>query len=434
MKYLMNALKHQPAGRLITLGFAMVIFLGAGLLLMPFSVKDGAEVSFIDALFTSTSAVCVTGLIAIDTADHFTAFGQGVVAGLIQIGGLGVTSVGVGLIIAMGKRVSIRNRLLVREALNIDSYKGIVKLVKSVLLMTLCFEGVGAVLSFLVFSQDYPLPHALGISIFHSIAAFNNSGFDILGGLRNLIPYQDNVLLNLTTCFLIIFGGLGFFVILDILKQRRFKKLSLHSKVVITTSIVLLAAGTLLLKATENITWMGAFFHSVSARTAGFSTYPIGEFTNAGLFVLCILMFIGASPGSTGGGIKTSTFFVLFQSARSVFSKKTVGAFRRGISQQNISKAGMIAILSAVVVCTATFFMCVLEPEYDFIQLFFEVISAFGTVGLSTGITPDLGWVGKLVIIIVMFIGRLGAMTILSMWINHPEPRARYTEEGIAVG
>ena len=145
-------------------------------------------------------------------------------------------------------------------------------------------------------------------------------------------------------------------------------------------------------------------------------------------------MFIGASPGSTGGGIKTSTFFVLFQSARSVFSKKTVGAFRRGISQQNISKAGMIAILSAVVVCTATFFMCVLEPEYDFIQLLFEVISAFGTVGLSTGITPDLGWAGKLVIIIVMFIGRLGAMTILSMWINHPEPRARYTEEGIAVG
>lgn len=170
-----------------------------------------------------------------------------------------------------------------------------VRLVKSILLMTLCFEAVGAVLSFLVFSQDYPLPHALGISLFHSIAAFNNSGFDVLGGLRNLIPYQNSVLLNFTTSFLVIFGGLGFLVILDIIKHRSFRKLTLHSKVVLTTTVVLLAAGTLLLKATEDISWMGAFFQSMSARTAGFSTYQIGEFTNAGLFVLCVLMFIGAS-------------------------------------------------------------------------------------------------------------------------------------------
>ena len=193
-------------------------------------MREGVKVSFIDALFTSTSAVCVTGLIAIDTADHFTAFGQGVVAALIQIGGLGVTSIGVGLIIAAGKRVSIKSRFLVKEALNTDNYKGIVKLVKSVLLVTLCFEIIGAVLSFLVFSRDYPTLHAIGISIFHSIAAFNNSGFDILGGLRNLIPYQNDILLNLTTCFLIIFGGLGYLVILDILRQRSFRKLTLHSK------------------------------------------------------------------------------------------------------------------------------------------------------------------------------------------------------------
>lgn len=206
----LNFVKRQPPGRLITTGFALVILLGAFCLMLPVSVRDGAEVTFVDALFTSTSAVCVTGLIAIDTADHFTAFGQGVVAALIQIGGLGVTSVGVGLILAAGKRVGIKGRLLVQEALNIDSAKGIVKLVKSVLLMTLCFEVVGAFLSFLVFCQDYPFLHALGISIFHSIAAFNNSGFDVLGGLRNLIPYQNNVLLNLTTSGLIIFGGIGF--------------------------------------------------------------------------------------------------------------------------------------------------------------------------------------------------------------------------------
>ena len=434
MKRIIEFIKNQPPARLIALGFAAVILLGALVLLLPISVRSGVQVTFVDALFTSTSAVCVTGLIAIDTADHFTPFGQGVVAALIQIGGLGVTSVGVGLIIAAGKRVSIKSRLLVKEALNIDSYRGIVKLIKAVLLMTLCFEAAGAILSFLVFIQDYPLPHALGISIFHSIAAFNNSGFDILGGLRNLIPYQNNVLLNMTTCFLIIFGGLGFLVILDILKQRSFRKLALHSKVVITTTIGLLLVGTLLLKATENISWMGAFFHSVSARTAGFSTYPIGEFTQAGLFVLCVLMFIGASPGSTGGGIKTSTFFILLQMTKNVCTQKEPHAFRRSISRQNISKACVITILSIMVVCVATFLMCVLEPEYELVQVLFEVISAFGTVGLSTGITPDLCVGAKVVIILIMFIGRLGAMTLISMWIDHPEPSVHFTEETITIG
>ena len=434
MKGFTDFITKQPPGRLIAMGFAAVILLGALLLMTPLAVRDGVEVTFIDALFTSTSAVCVTGLIAIDTADHFTAFGQGVVAALIQIGGLGVTSVGVGLIIAAGRRVSIRSRLLVKEALNVDSYSGIVRLVKSVLIMTVCFEVTGAVLSFLVFSRDYEPVHALGISIFHSIAAFNNSGFDVLGGLRNLIPYRDSILLNMTTCFLIIFGGLGFLVILDILKHRNFRQLSLHSQAVISPTIGLLAVGTLLLKATEDVTWMGAFFHSVSARTAGFSTYSIGDFTNAGLFVLCVLMFIGASPGSTGGGIKTSTFFVILQAVRSMCTKRSVGAFHRSISQQNVSKACIIAVLSMAVVCVATFLMCVLEPECTFIQLLFEVVSAFGTVGLSTGITPGLSVAGKVVIILVMYTGRIGAVTLISMWIEHPEPNARYSEETISIG
>ncbi|HIV92241.1 MAG TPA: H(+)-transporting ATPase [Candidatus Eisenbergiella stercoravium] len=432
--FFINFLKKQPPGRLIAMGFALVILIGAVILVLPVSVWPDAEVSFVDALFTSTSAVCVTGLIAIDVADHFTPFGQAVVAILIQIGGLGVTSVGVGLILAAGKRVSIRGRLLAKEALNVDSFRGIVKLVRAVLFMTLFFEVTGAVLSFLVFIQDYPLPHALGISVFHSIAAFNNSGFDILGGLRNLIPYQDNILLNLTTAGLIIFGGIGFLVILDVMKQKRFKKLTLHSKVVITTSIVLIVVGTLLLKATEDISWLGAFFQSVSARTAGFSTYSIGEFTNAGLFVLCVLMFVGASPGSTGGGIKTSTFFVLIQSARSIFVKRPLSSFRRNLSPENLSKAYLVTILSLGVVCIATFLMCILEPDCTFIQLLFEVISAFGTVGLSTGITPGLSVAGKLVIILVMYTGRIGAFTLLSMWIDHPEPNARYTQEAVTIG
>lgn len=195
----MNFIKRQPPGRLIAAGFALVILAGAALLMLPVSVRDGAQVTPIDALFTSTSAVCVTGLIAIDTADHFTVFGRTIVALLIQVGGLGVTSVGVGFILVAGKRVGFKSRLLVREAMNMENGKGIVRLVKSILLMTLCFEGAGALLSFLVFVQDHPPVEAIGISIFHSIAAFNNSGFDILGGLQNLIPYQNNLLLNLTT-------------------------------------------------------------------------------------------------------------------------------------------------------------------------------------------------------------------------------------------
>lgn len=434
MRHILEFFKKQPPARLIALGFAGVILLGAFLLMLPCSVRDNTEVHFIDALFTSTSAVCVTGLIVIDTADNFTPIGQALLAALIQIGGLGVTSIGVGLIIAAGRKVSFKSRLMVKEALNVDNYKGLVRLVKAVLVMTLCFEFIGAVLSFLVFSRDYPLGHALGISIFHSIAAFNNSGFDILGGMRNLIPYQDNILLNLTTVFLIIFGGIGFLVILDILKHRRFSKLSLHSKVVIVTSAFLIIAGTLLLKATENITWLGAVFQSVSTRTAGFSTYAIGDFTDAGLFIMCILMFIGASPGSTGGGIKTSSFFVMVQEIRSLYNKKPVQAFHRSISHQNISKAFQITFLSISVVCIAVIAMCILEPEYSLMQILFEVISAFGTVGLSTGITPELGMAGKIVIILVMFTGRVGAMTLISMWTNRKEPNARYSEETIMIG
>lgn len=434
MEKLMIQFKKQPPGRLIAAGFAMLILFGAVLLLLPLSVRGDAEVHFIDALFTSTSAVCVTGLIAIDVADHFTTFGQAVVAVLIQVGGLGVTSIGVGLILAARKNVGLKGRILLKEALNIEGIKGMIRLVKSILLMTLCFELMGIVLSFLVFVQDYPVLKALWISIFHSIAAFNNSGFDILGGLRNLIPYQNDILLNLTTSGLIIFGGLGFLVILDVLKKRSFRKLTLHSKVVLTTTLTLLVAGTLLLKATEDITWLGAFFQSVSARTAGFSTYPIGEFTNAGLFTLIILMFIGASPGSTGGGIKTSTFFVLSQHVRSLFTKRHISAFRRNIPSEVFSKACTISLLSLLLVCVGTFFLCVLEPEYSFVQLLFEEVSAFGTVGLSTGITPTLSVASKLILIFTMFAGRVGTFTLLTMWIDRPAPSVRYTEESVSIG
>lgn len=435
MKKISSIIKKQPPARLITLGFALAILAGTLLLLLPVSVKEGAEVGFVDALFTSTSAVCVTGLIAIDVADHFTLFGQIIVALLIQIGGLGVTSVGMGFIIAAGRKVGFKGRLMVKEALNVDSFKGIVRLVKAILLVTLCFEVAGAALSFISFRRDFPLPEAVWKSIFHSIAAFNNAGFDILGGMRNLIPYQTDVLLNLTTCFLIIFGGLGFLVILDIVKNRSFRKLSFHSKIVLSTTAVLIVAGTLLLKATEDISWLGAFFQSVSTRTAGFSTYNIGGFSSAGLFVMIALMFIGASPGSTGGGIKTSTFFVLMQEVRCVFTKKDLGAFRRSISAETVSKASIITLLSIIVVFCSAFLLCVTDPQFSFMSVLFETVSAFGTVGLSTGITPDLSAAGKIVIVFTMFTGRLSAFTLFSIWINRAKyTGVRYTEEMVTVG
>ncbi|WP_294188970.1 potassium transporter TrkG [uncultured Clostridium sp.] len=430
----MKIFKNLSPGRIIVLGFFSVIVIGTILLKLPISIREGVTVSWVDALFTSTSAVCVTGLIAIDTADTFTVFGRAVVALLIQVGGLGVTSVGVGFILLMGKKVGIKERVLIKESMNLDSMKGLVKLVKSVLLVTLSFEVVGAILSYLVFSKDYSPLDALGISVFHSIAAFNNSGFDILGGLRNLIPYQSNVLLNLTTCGLIIFGGLGFLVIKEIIIVKKFKKFSLHTKVVITVTAILLVVGTILLKATEDISWLGAFFFSTSARTAGFSTYNLGNFTNAGLFTLTVLMFIGASPGSTGGGIKTTTIFTLIKSIYSTSTNKNCESFKRKIPSAVIFKAFNIFVLAIMVVCFGVFLLSILEPGRTFIQLLVEVTSAFGTVGLSTGITPDLKDLSKIIISIIMFIGRLGPMTMASIWLVKEPSNACYSEEAVIIG
>lgn len=428
--------KHtvMTPGRMISAGFAAIILLGSILLYLPFTQKPGIDVSFTDALFTATSAVCVTGLISIDTADHFNRIGQTVVALLIQLGGLGITSIGVGLMILSGRKINMRERYLVKEALNYNSFQGVLGLVQSVLVVTIAFELAGAALSFLVFSRDYPTGDALFISLFHSIAAFNNSGFDVLGGYRNLIPYQNNVLLNLTTGGLIVFGGLGFFVIRELIKKRRFHKFSLHTKVVLVTTALLIVLGTALLKATENITWLGAFFTSISARTAGFSTFPIGEFTNPGLFVLVVLMFIGASPGSTGGGIKTTTFFILISTIVSCATNRDPGAFQRKFPRETVYKAFLIFSLSVLVVLLSVYALSIAEPGTEFMKLLFECVSAFGTVGLSTGITPNLTDFGKYVLIFTMYIGRIGPLTAASLLITKPSPSVSRAEEQINIG
>lgn len=432
---MLQLLKRQSPGRIIALGFAFVILLGSVLLSLPCSIQDGVTVRYIDALYTSTSAVCVTGLIAVDAGDTFTPLGQFFLGALIQIGGLGVTAVGVGVILAMGKKINLKGRNIIREAMNLDSGKGTVRFIKSVFLTTLAFELSGAVLSFLVFVQDYPPLRAAGISLFHSVAAFNNSGFDILGNFQNLIPYQDNVLLNLVTCGLIFFGGIGFLVIREIISKRfRWKKFSMHTKVVLSVSAVLIVAGTILLKLTEHVTWLGAFFHSVSARTAGFSTYPLGTFSNAGLLVLTVLMFIGASPGSTGGGIKTSTFFVLLQGIKSAATNKSEKGFRYAVPSDAFRKAAVITLIALGVVVTGTYLMVAMEPEISLMDALFEVTSAFGTVGLSTGITTGLCDGSKLLSILIMYIGRLGPLTIASLWYFTKGDRTSYPEGNIAIG
>ena len=437
MNFLSVAFKRLTPVRIIAIGFALTILLGSVLLIMPFSVKDGVELEYIDALYTSTSAVCVTGLIAVDAGDTFTPLGQFILAALIQVGGLGVTTIGAGIILAMGKRMDLKSRNVIKEAVNLDSGKGIVNFVKSIFITTVIIELIGAALSFTVFVQDYPVGRAIGISLVHSVAAFNNSGFVILGNLQNLIPYRDNVMLNLVTCGLIIFGGIGFLVIREMwTKKFHFKKYSMHAKVVITVSAALIVSGTILIKLTEDVTWLGAFFHSVSARTAGFSTYPLGEFSNAGLLVLICLMFVGASPGSTGGGIKTSTLFVLLQGVKSAATNKSEKAFRYSIPKDAFKKAAVITLLALSVVVTGTYLMIVMEQGTDIrlVDALFEVTSAFGTVGLSTGITTGLSVGSKLLSIFIMYIGRLGPLTVASLWYFSRGERVRFPEGNIAIG
>ena len=439
MSYIRSAiskfLKTQPPARIIALGFALLILCGAALLMLPFAVHPGLHIAPLDALFTATSAVCVTGLVVVDTADTFSMFGQVVIAVLIQIGGLGVASIGMGLALVTGRRINLKGRSLVREALNVESLDGMVRLVRAVLLMTLICEGAGAVLGFPAFAGNHMPLQAVWLSIFHSIASFNNAGFDALGGGTNLIPYRGDVLLNIVTDALVIVGGIGFMVILDVGRCRgNFRKMTFHTKVVLTTTAVLLFGGAALLQITDHLDFMTAFFQSMTARTAGFSTVDLSGLSSAGLLVIMVLMFVGASPGSTGGGIKTTTFFVLMQQVRSIFSKRRLGAFHRRLPDDSLAKAATITLMGLIVVSCGTFALCILEPETDFLRLLFEQVSAYSTAGLSTGITAGLRAGSKAVLIFTMFIGRVGAVTLLSLWVERPEPSAHYTEETITIG
>ena len=432
---MLRFLRKQPPARIVAAGFLLVILLGSLLLILPCSLRPGVRLSYTDALYTSTSAVCVTGLVVVDAYDTFTPLGQFFLGCLIQIGGLGVASIGTGIALMLGGKLDLKGQTLIRETLNLSSGKGLIRFLRSVFFITVTIELAGALLSFPVFLKQYPPVRAAGISLFHSVAAFNNSGFDILGGMRNLIPYQSDIPLNLITCALVILGGIGFPVLRELWAKRfRLRFLSLHTKVVLSVNTALLAAGTLLLYLSENISWLGAFFFSVSARTAGFSTYPLASFTQPGLLVITLLMFIGASPGSTGGGIKTTTFFVLLQGIRSAATNRGERAFRYSIPADAFRKAAVITALALGIVTCGTYLMTVFEPQLPLMDILFETVSAFGTAGLSTGISPSLSTASRLLSIVLMYIGRLGPMTVATVWHFTNGDRIRHPEGNIAIG
>ena len=430
-----SVFRRLSPARFIAIGFAATILIGSALLMLPVCVKPDVSLHYADALYTSASAVCVTGLLTVDVGDTFTAVGQTIIAVLIQIGGLGVGAIGAGIMLATRRRMDLKSMNIVREAGNLDAGRGVTQFLSVLFKTTLVIELCGAVLSFPTFVRHYPVGKAIGISLFHAIAAFNNSGFDILGGGRNLAPFRDDIPLNLVTCALIIFGGIGFLVIGEMRSNRfAWKRYSMHAKIVLSTSAVLTVGGALLLWLTEKFSPLAALFHSVSARTAGFSTVPLGSFSEAGLLVMIVLMFIGASPGSTGGGIKTTTFFTLLVGIRSAATNRSEKAFRYSLPKEAFRKAAVITLIGLLVVLVGTLLFMLAEPTVPLVDALFEVVSAFGTVGLSTGITPTLGLHAKLLSILLMYIGRLGPLTVATLWYFSHGERVRFPDGDLAIG
>lgn len=428
--------KLLTPGRVISFGFAMLILLGAVLLALPISHKSEMHLSFLDALFTATSSVCITGLSVIQCNAVLSDFGQFVLLLLIQIGGMGITTLGVGIMLLTRRKIGMRERMLVKESMNHPDFKGVMHLLKTLFFVTFGFELVGAILAFPIFHADYSVGHAIWLSIFHSVSAFNNAGFDLIGG-DSLMLYQSNIPMLLLTSGLTIFGGLGFFVTLNVIQKRHFKQFSLHSKVVLTMTVFLLVVGTLLLYFTEDkLNLVQAFFYSTVTRTSGFSIAPLSTFSSASLLTMVLLMFIGAAPGSTGGGIKVTTIFACVWSAIAYTRNQEPVVFRRRISREIREKALMILLLGLSVVLCSSFLLCIFEPQASFLHILMETTSAFATVGLSAGLTPELCDASKLVIILTMYIGRLGPLTVAALLITQGRKKTTILrpEGSISVG
>ncbi|MED3690790.1 TrkH family potassium uptake protein [Peribacillus butanolivorans] len=410
--------------KILVLGFAFLILVGAYLLTLPISTENGNGLSFLNALFTSTSATCVTGLVVVDTGTTFTTFGELVILSLIQIGGLGFMSFATFFFFLLGKRISLKGRLLLQESLNNLSMAGVVKLVKRLLIFTAIIEGMGALILSIRFSFDMPIGKAIYYGVFHSISNFNNAGFDLMGEFRSLTPYASDPFVTLTIAFLITLGGIGFIVMNEIYEYRDTHRLSVHTKVVLMASLILTIGGAILIfifefgnaKTLQPLSFMGktlaSLFQSVTPRTAGSNTLNIPDLTQPTLLLIIFLMFVGASPGSTGGGIKTTTLATLIGTVWSqIKGKEDVVLFRYRIVNETIFKALSVTFIGLFIVSTITILLTITETGSDFLTVLFEATSAFATVGLSMGLTPELSPIGRILIIFTMFAGRVGPLT-----------------------
>lgn len=419
----LNWLRLSPP-QILVLGFAAIIFIGTALLMLPISTSTGEPLEFIDALFTSTSATCVTGLVVVDTGTTFSSFGEIVIMLLIQIGGLGFMTMATLFALALKRRISLKDRLILQEAMNQSSMEGIVRLIRRVLLYSLIIEACGALILSIRWAFDMPIGQAIYYGVFHAVTMFNNAGFDLFGDFRSLTGYVYDPVVNVVVMFLIVSGGIGFIVLSDLIDFRKQRRLSLHSKVVLTMTATLLLVGFIIILIFEftnprtlgSLNWggkfFGALFQSVTPRTAGANTIDITGLRQATQFFIVILMFIGASPGSTGGGIKTTTFTIMVGAVIAMMrGREDIVMFRYRLAQERVLKALTIALLALLLVLTVSMILSTTE-EGDFLEILFETTSAFGTVGLSMGLTPDLTVFGKVLISITMFAGRLGPLTL----------------------
>ncbi|MEK4346005.1 TrkH family potassium uptake protein [Paenibacillus sp. FSL P4-0184] len=431
----------------MVLGFASIILIGALLLMLPISSTSGNDVSFIDALFTATSATCVTGLVVLDTGTTFTIFGKTVIMVLIQVGGLGFMTMATLFAMMMKRKISLRDRLILQEAMNQGSMEGIVRLIRRVLIYSLVIEGCAAVLLSIRWAFDMPLGKAIYFGIFHAVSMFNNAGFDIFGDFRSLTDYVYDPLVNIVVMFLIVSGGIGFIVMSDLVEFRVKRKLSLHSKVVLSTTAGLILIGALVIFIFEftnqrtlgNLNFGGkilsAFFQSVSPRTAGANTVDIAGLRQASQFFMVILMFIGASPGSTGGGVKTTTFTIMIGAVIAMLrGREDVVLFRYRLAQERIYKALTLTLLALLLVLTVSMLLSTTEDS-NFLAILFETTSAFATVGLTMGLTPELSVFGKILICLTMFAGRLGPLTLVyALGPKQGKPLYKHPEGKIIIG
>ncbi|MGB7297113.1 MAG: TrkH family potassium uptake protein [Candidatus Aminicenantales bacterium] len=434
---------------MLAISFAGAILAGTLLLLLPLCSESGG-LSLIDALFTSTSAICVTGLIVVDTATHFTLFGQTVLLVLIQLGGLGIMTFSTMVLLAAGRSITINDRILVQEGFHPGSPGNFKTLIKNIFVFTAIIEGAGFVLLSLRFLRDHPWPRALFSGLFHAVSGFCNAGFSVYSD--SLMGFRGDVFINLIMTQLVIFGGLGFLVIGEaaiagrgLLKKKKIR-LSLHSKMVLISTTVLIFGSFFIFlvlekdRALESFPWkdkiLASFFQVVTPRTAGFNTMDLTTLGPAAVLLLMLLMFVGASPGSTGGGVKTSTFGVVLAFIRSkIAARDSIHMFYRTIPQGNAVRAFTLISLSLSLIFIAGFVVLINQPGLLIRDVFFELFSAFGTVGLSLGITPKLSVVGKITVILLMYAGRIGPLTLLLAFSRRRAiGKYEYIEERVLIG